>query len=208
MASSENVKARRQAILAAAEKVFDTYGYATTTVDAVAAEAGISKGSIYNYFHSKEDLFHQVFNHAVSGMEADTVRLLTEPISASEKLHRLVDQWFQRLEYARRIGRLVLEFWATAARHQQGELAVSLREVYLRWRHRVSVVLAEGVEQGQFKPQFGSPFAGAMLLALLDGIQVQSQLGFGVDLGEEFLATFKSVILTSIMAKGTDEEKT
>ena len=79
---------RRGAILDAAEAVFASHGFAATTIDAVAAKAGIAKGSIYNYFPSKEALFEQVFVNAVSRLEADALRILAEPISASERLSR------------------------------------------------------------------------------------------------------------------------
>ena len=59
---------RRQAIIAAAQEAFDAHGYAATTIDEVAAKAGISKGNIYNYFRSKEELFEQVFVNVVCRM--------------------------------------------------------------------------------------------------------------------------------------------
>ena len=66
MGDTEMAKAKRQKILAAAAKIFETYGYAEATVDAVAAEAGIAKGSVYNYFSSKQELFTSVFTESMS----------------------------------------------------------------------------------------------------------------------------------------------
>ena len=66
MSPAEQPAAKHDAILAAAEKVFNGSGYAATTMEMVAVEAGISKGSLYNYFQSKEDLFKQVFANAVT----------------------------------------------------------------------------------------------------------------------------------------------
>ena len=45
------------AILDAARAVFSRDGYAASSVDDVAAEAGIAKGTVYLYFKSKEDLY-------------------------------------------------------------------------------------------------------------------------------------------------------
>ena len=61
---------RREEILAAAEKVFEANGYAAATIDAVAAAAGVAKGSIYNYFKSKQDLFTQLFSELIARMIA------------------------------------------------------------------------------------------------------------------------------------------
>ncbi|UMZ13225.1 TetR/AcrR family transcriptional regulator [Pseudomonas sp. MPFS] len=49
--------AKRQAILDAAKKLFLSNGYASTSMDAVAAEAGVSKLTVYSHFNDKETLF-------------------------------------------------------------------------------------------------------------------------------------------------------
>ncbi len=48
--------AKRQAILDAAKKLFLSNGYANTSMDAVAAEAGVSKLTVYSHFNDKETL--------------------------------------------------------------------------------------------------------------------------------------------------------
>ncbi len=49
--------ARRRAILAVAREVFLDQGYAAASMSEIAARLGGSKGTLYNYFRSKEDLF-------------------------------------------------------------------------------------------------------------------------------------------------------
>ncbi|AZD14098.1 TetR/AcrR family transcriptional regulator [Pseudomonas chlororaphis] len=49
--------AKRQAILEAAKTLFLSNGYANTSMDAVAAEAGVSKLTVYSHFNDKETLF-------------------------------------------------------------------------------------------------------------------------------------------------------
>ncbi|HDH96741.1 MAG TPA: TetR/AcrR family transcriptional regulator [Proteobacteria bacterium] len=48
---------KRDRILQAAERVFTRFGYKKATMQEIAAEAGISKGAIYMFFKSKEELF-------------------------------------------------------------------------------------------------------------------------------------------------------
>jgi len=48
---------RKQIILEAAEKLFLSKGYEDTTMDDIATDAEFSKGTLYNYFRSKEDLY-------------------------------------------------------------------------------------------------------------------------------------------------------
>lgn len=69
---------RRTAILAAASRVFATKGFAVATMDEVAAEAELSKGTLYLYFKNKDDLFlalsAQIISKIVVEFEAATER--------------------------------------------------------------------------------------------------------------------------------------
>lgn len=49
---------RRDEIMAAAKKVFARNGFHATTIADIAKEAGLAYGSVYQYFDSKDDLFH------------------------------------------------------------------------------------------------------------------------------------------------------
>ncbi len=54
---------RREEILNAAAELFSESGYHGVSVDAIARKAGISKGNLYWYFKSKQDIFHQLFEY-------------------------------------------------------------------------------------------------------------------------------------------------
>jgi AcrR family transcriptional regulator len=56
--SAEEKSQRRDEIIAAAKKVFAAKGFHDTTIADIAKEAGLSYGSIYWYFDSKDDVFH------------------------------------------------------------------------------------------------------------------------------------------------------
>src|SRR5947209_3948119 len=56
-ATIERFQRKRQELLAAARDVFTREGYTGTSMDAVAAEAGASKRTVYQYFADKEELF-------------------------------------------------------------------------------------------------------------------------------------------------------
>src|ERR1700753_332212 len=53
----EQVERNRERVLAAAQRVFIDRGYAGATLEAIADEAGFSKGVVYSQFGSKPDLF-------------------------------------------------------------------------------------------------------------------------------------------------------
>jgi AcrR family transcriptional regulator len=57
---------RRHEIVDAAQKVFFSKGLANATVEEVAEEAELSKGTIYLYFRGKDDLYHAVIQRGLS----------------------------------------------------------------------------------------------------------------------------------------------
>ena len=65
MARTRRKEARPSEIVAAALASFAERGYAATKLEDVAAVAGISKGTIYLYFPTKEHLFRAVVEQAV-----------------------------------------------------------------------------------------------------------------------------------------------
>lgn len=68
----------RSAILAAAEKVAVDAGAAQLTLDAVAAEAGVSKGGLLYHFPSKNALLEAMLDELLSGYEARCAAKMTE----------------------------------------------------------------------------------------------------------------------------------
>lgn len=59
---SERREATIAAILKAARKLFSTRGFDTTSIDDIAAGAGVAKGAVYHHFESKEEIFTQVLD--------------------------------------------------------------------------------------------------------------------------------------------------
>ena len=201
MCSGKGTIGRRGAILAAAGKVFHAHGYAATTMEAVAAEAGVAKGSLYNYFRNKQDLFTQLFAETIAGDEAETEQLVAEAIPADEKLRKLIDNVFAQLERYTAIGGLVLEFWATAARQQhQGELAEMFEQMFSRWRRRIGAIVTQGIESGLFRAEIEPESTASLIMAMMDGIIVQSILDVGADFSPRLLEGLKNGLVRGLSA--------
>jgi AcrR family transcriptional regulator len=65
---AERLETTRNAIVGAASGLFGRQGYAATTMDEIAAAAGVAKGAVYHHFPSKERLFEVVFDAATAGL--------------------------------------------------------------------------------------------------------------------------------------------
>jgi AcrR family transcriptional regulator len=70
--------ARREAIIDVARDMFRAEGYAATSMSTIAATLGGSKGTLYNYFKSKEDLFEAYVKRQCSVYSAEMAGLLSD----------------------------------------------------------------------------------------------------------------------------------
>ncbi|MER7279249.1 TetR/AcrR family transcriptional regulator [Dactylosporangium sp. NPDC000244] len=78
--------AKRAAIVRAALEVFVREGYARASVDAIAATAGVSKRTIYDYYGDKEQLFLATVRETVEQQTAAFERLLDDTVGTAEDL--------------------------------------------------------------------------------------------------------------------------
>lgn len=84
--------ANRQAEIAlAAVKLFEEKGYHATSVQDIADEVGLQKGSLYHYIHSKEDLLHQIAHQAISEFNDRLEKILAADLSAQQKLTQAIE---------------------------------------------------------------------------------------------------------------------
>lgn len=75
---------RREEILAAAKTTFAKNGFHATTIGDVAKAAGVSYGSIYWYFESKDALFHALMDHQEAALRAHIDRTVAEANSGAD----------------------------------------------------------------------------------------------------------------------------
>jgi AcrR family transcriptional regulator len=83
---SERSSSTIAVILTAARKLFATDGFDATSIDAIAAKAGVAKGAVYHHFASKEDIFIQVLEETQAQIAAMPVpaaaRRIADPMDA------------------------------------------------------------------------------------------------------------------------------
>jgi AcrR family transcriptional regulator len=74
MRQAERSEFTRNAILQAAGRLFTERGFGATTIDDIAAAAGVAKGSVYHHFATKEAVFEAVFERASADLVSEVVR--------------------------------------------------------------------------------------------------------------------------------------
>ena len=137
---------RKDEILDAAFQVFSEQGLQEASVDDVVKRAGLSKGTLYWYFKSKDRLIGALMKRFFA-QELGKIRELQQGRgSVRERLLRYgreVESVVKRMPRA-----LTLEFYAIAVRHKS--VRKSLGELYVRYCEELSGVIQEGIDRGEF----------------------------------------------------------
>lgn len=81
----------QQKIETAALKLFAEKGFHSTSISAIAKEAGISKGLLYNYYDSKEDLLSSLIDHAIDDSTEEIEAFINSDIPAHQKIMAITE---------------------------------------------------------------------------------------------------------------------
>jgi AcrR family transcriptional regulator len=79
-------QAKRECILDAARRAFARFGFKKTSVDEIARDAGVAKGTVYLACDSKEDLFYQALHREVRAWVAECAKLIDRRMPADQLL--------------------------------------------------------------------------------------------------------------------------
>ncbi len=154
--------ARRARILDAARAVMLRHGYRKATLEDVAAEAGVSRATVYNHFGNKEAVFRELVAVETARIEA-AVRAALDPAAPPEaRLRALVAARYARLRELRAL-------YAVALDGARAALPAALDVIADFQRRQVALVaglLAEGVAAGRFRRVEPERLAAALLAAL------------------------------------------
>ena len=143
-------EARPAELIAAALDSFVDKGYAATRLEDVAARAGVSKGTLYLYFDSKEALFKAVVREGLLPALAEGEQIVAHFSGPSEDLLREVMSGMWRLIGSQRIGGIPKLVFAEA-RNFPEIAAFYHQEVILRGTAMIREVIARGVSRGEFR---------------------------------------------------------
>ena len=97
---AESQAQTRERLLEAARRSFARHGYDGASIDAIAEEAGYSKGAIYSNFHGKEELFLELMRQHMADEVRDIDAVLTELSGSKAKPDKVTSTlmvWLQNL---------------------------------------------------------------------------------------------------------------
>jgi AcrR family transcriptional regulator len=112
----EQAALTRERLLEAARAVFTERGFHATSLDAVAVEAGFTKGAVYSQFDSKADLFLALLEQRIASRTQEMWQAAEGVRGTVELATVLSRQWDEKLRHDEQWSLLLIEFRLHAAR--------------------------------------------------------------------------------------------
>lgn len=153
---------KRNLIIDVAANLFSEYGFHEVNMEMVAKQAGIAKGTIYNYFKSKEDLYFAINETRLTKLISELEKKFKTQISVIDDLRGYVIHVFMFLLKYRDF---FLIFQRTRLKKQQLK-SKSLEEKIQKLKDMLEGILKEGVEKKIFK-ELNICFTADLILGMI-----------------------------------------
>ncbi|MEE4270825.1 MAG: TetR/AcrR family transcriptional regulator [Thermoanaerobaculales bacterium] len=165
---------KRPLILGAATELLAERGFAAVTVAEIADRAGIGKGTVYEYFSSKDELLFAVFEW-LNEENLERARKLQHAEGTSrDRLARMLQLGAEMTRDHVEMQPVVLDFWAasrgTGIEKRYNQATV---ETYRAFRTLVADVIRDGQTAGEIDPGTDPEAVAVMLVSAFDGLGVQ-----------------------------------
>jgi AcrR family transcriptional regulator len=162
---------KAQRIIEAMRTSVGTRGAAGSTFDAVAREAGVSRGLLHYYFGSKEQLLVEVVRHDCEVRIASMGARIAKATTADEIIAALVLGLEEFIEGEPGSPAVIYEL-LSASRHSE-DIRAELAELYRRWRADLADSLRTKEREGVVRLDADPDSVASMLFCLGDGFGIQ-----------------------------------
>lgn len=191
--SQEKYEFRRQEIMDKAFEVFSAKGYSNASMDDIVKHSGISKGGIYTYFKSKEEIFLAIAEQRFQ-LRSDVINQMADIESASEKITIYI-RWFLESLQNQRVCmgiRFTMEFWSILSKDVSK--AYIAKERYSKFEIDLERLLLEGIHRGEFRKDLDTKSAVYLILTSLDGIGYTHAV-MGIKINKDIIDEYVGMII-------------
>jgi AcrR family transcriptional regulator len=144
-------EARPGELLEAALDVFVEKGFAATRVEEIAARAGVSKGTLFLYFSSKEELFKAVVRKNISGLYANwSAEIDCMTASSTEMLAHAMQEWWKHVGSTKAGG--LCKLMAAESGNFPELIDFYQQEVEAPGTALLARIVQRGIDRSEFRP--------------------------------------------------------
>ena len=159
-------KRRRQEVMNVAARIFSEKGYEATSIQEIAEEVGILKGSLYYYIDTKEDLLFGVIKEAYDSALGVIKELEQREGSALELIEALVRRHAEVFAATRLQSSVFFrEFRALSEERQK-----TIREAAVVYNRFVVAQIRRGQQSGEIKPEINARLAAIGIIGMMNSM--------------------------------------
>ena len=163
---------RKSELLTAARTVFSRKGFHEATIDDIALEAGVAKGTVYLYFKSKHDIYLAALRDGVETLNEELRAVAAQEGPARDKLRKVIATKLAFLEEHRDFFQIF--------QSELGRVEATMNEckdLYIEQARIIELIIAEGMKEGTVL-RLNARKAAFAVADLTKGIAIQRLLGW------------------------------
>ena len=199
-------EARPGELLDAALDLFVEKGFAATRAEEVAARAGVSKGTLFLYFQSKEELFKAVISENIAGRFTEwNAEFDAFDGSSADMLRYAMNMWWERIGATRASG--ITKLIISEAHNFPDVTAYYQSEVIQPGHALIRRILQRGVDRGEFAVTDMDHAAYSVIAAMVFLVMSKHSMGACVPAGQaldprRYNDSQAAIILGGLLVRG------
>lgn len=183
----------RERIIRAAVESFTQTGYDKTKMDDIARRLNLSKGTLYLYFKSKEELFLSICEHNIQKSNQEDVGFFQKKENVASDAEQIFDNIRKREQGNDRV---MLEMVTESARNPK--LRKAMAELHSKVHKHVEGNIQRRIDGGFLRKDVDAASLAIALVALYDGLAVNRMLGISDSTNKKaWVAMVKAIIAGS-----------
>lgn len=166
--ASSKAERTRRFIIEKTAGVFNTKGFAGTSMSDLTAATGLTKGSIYGNFENKEEVALAVFDHNHAQVTKAVARQMEKAVTCYDKL-MVYARTGHFLLNAYPVGGCPILNTAVEADDTNGLLKERAAGAVMDWKKSIESLVRAGMATGEFKPGLDAAQLALSIIALIEG---------------------------------------
>jgi TetR/AcrR family transcriptional repressor of nem operon len=159
----------RQFIIETTAGIFNTKGYAGTSLSDLTDATGLTKGSIYGNFENKEEVALAVFDHNYAKMSKAITQHIQKAATYYDKLMVYAKFYHSFMQREVVQGGCPILNTAIEADDTNNLLKDKAANAVLKWKKGIENLIQAGIAAGEFKEGINLPTTALSIIALIEG---------------------------------------
>ena len=189
---------RKEQIMSAALSVVVAKGYDRSRMDDIVEKSQLSKGAIYWYYKSKEEVYLSLVDYWFLQYSSGVVDTLQQQESASDQLKALFDFFIEQFDKNPTTFKLLVEFWRLAGLNP--DFNAKLQQIYSDFLEYIIEIIKVGVANGEFK-NVEPRITALSILINIEGINWFTLFDKSGVEAHEYIDTISNFILNGLKKK-------